>query len=89
MKGDEKYLKFKKLVGKCRDASRERFPERPSELDVKNLFYVWVNDFVVNKEGIITDIKDQIGGKMGKIIEKELFVDLDKMEVVSWNHQNR
>jgi HD superfamily phosphohydrolase len=64
--GDEKYIQFEKLVGKYKDALRERFPERPSELDVKNLLYVWISDFVITenkgKEEWKDDIKVEIGG---------------------------
>jgi len=71
----EKYYQFKDLVGKYKDTSRERFPERPSELDVKNLFYVWVSDFC-DEDKIRKEIEDKImisGKKFG-----EAFVNLDE-----------
>ena len=50
-KVEGKYYPFQKLVDmKYQGITRERFPERPSELDVKNLFYVWVNDFAITDE---------------------------------------
>lgn len=65
--GDEKYYQFKDLVGKYKDASRERFPERPSELDVENLFYVWVSDFAITKEKNEEKWKEEIKEKIGEI----------------------
>lgn len=70
--GEQKYFKFEDLAGKHKNTLRERFPERPSELDVKNLFYVWVSDFVITnednktnghrtKEEWVDDIKEKIG----------------------------
>lgn len=70
---EEKYLKFKDLVGNYTGTSRERFPKRPSELDVKNLFYVWVSDFC-DETQIMDAIRDEIK-RFG-----EIFVDLDKWE---------
>ena len=46
--GDKYYL-FKNLVGKYKDALRERFPKRPCESDFKNILYIWVSDCVVLK----------------------------------------
>ena len=87
-----KYLKFKELLkrGKYNDTSREMFPDKPNELDVKNLFYVWINDFVIkvdtddknkSKEEWEKDIKKKIGGiwtsNEGEREFEKRFVDLD------------
>ena len=91
MDGDKKYFKFKDLVGKHKNTLRERFPERPSELDVKNLFYVWVSDFVVSdgnanenngnktKNEWIDYIKTKIGAIWTGEKFMERFVDLDEI----------
>ena len=74
-KEDLKYFKFNEIAGKYSKISRERFPERPSELDVKNLLYVWVSDFV-STEGKIDENKgnkskrkweDEIKEKIGEV----------------------
>ena len=89
---DGKYHKFKDLAGTYKETSKERFPEKPSELDVKNLFYVWVSDFAItygsnqtksseNKEKWENKIKDAIGGvfyeKGGTENFDRKFVNLD------------
>jgi len=79
-KVDEKYFKFKDLVGKHKNTLRERFPERPSELDVKNLFYVWVSDFVVSDE----NANENNGNKT-----KNKWIDYIKMEIGAiWTGKN-
>jgi HD superfamily phosphohydrolase len=79
---EKKYYPFEDLVGKYKDTSRERFPERPSELDVKNLFYVWVSDFCDNdeKEKIIKEIEEI---KIGETEVGVMTVDLDKVNAIS------
>ena len=90
--GDEKYFKFNDLVGKHRNTLRERFPERPSELDVKNLFYGWVSDFAItdgnktngykSKEEWRDEIKKEIGGVFaGDIHEHELEEEFEKRKI--------
>lgn len=69
---ERKYLKFRKLYkGKYKGTSRERFPKRPSELDVKNLFYVWVSNFASR------EMNEEIEKEISEIID-ERFIDLDK-----------
>jgi len=68
---DEKYLKFKDLMGEYDKTSRERFPKRPGELDVKNLFYVWISNFA-SKE-----MNEEIEKEISEMID-ERFIDLDK-----------
>jgi HD superfamily phosphohydrolase len=102
--GEKKFLKFIDLVKngkdqfKYEDTSREVFPTKPNELDVKNLLYVWVSDFVVRDENSDinngaksknewrNDIKEKIGGVWlgeNKIDEFEKrFVDLDDIAEV-------
>lgn len=87
-KFEGKYYPFQKLVDmRYQGITRERFPEKPSELDVKNLFYVWVSNFVVSERNI--DIKAKIGevwaGKLGSRDDKikafkDRFVDLDEVK---------
>jgi HD superfamily phosphohydrolase len=90
-----KYLKFKELLirgekGKYNDTSREMFSDKPNELDVKNLFYVWIYDFVIkadtddknkSEEKCKNYIKKRIGGiwasNEGKEEFEKRFVDLD------------
>jgi hypothetical protein len=83
---------------KYEDTSREMFPTKPNELDVKNLLYIWVSDFVVSDENSDrnngaksrnkwrNDIKEEIGGVWldgNKIGEFEnKFVDLDDIAEV-------
>jgi hypothetical protein len=100
----KKFLKFIDLVEnekgpyKYEDTSREMFPTKPNELDVKNLLYVWVSDFVVSDEnsdrnnGVKSKnewknyIKGEIGGvwldENGIGEFKNRFVDLDDIAEV-------
>ena len=61
------------------------FPPKPNELDVKNLFYVWVGNFVIkneknngnkSKNEWVRDIKKKIGEVWtGKTSEEEEKID--------------
>jgi hypothetical protein len=105
-KGEEKkFLKFTDLVENEKDpyiyenTSREVFPTKPNELDVKNLLYVWISDFVVSGENSDrnngaksknewrNNIKRDIGGVWldeNEIAEFEnKFVDLDNIAEVT------
>ena len=55
---DPKFHKFNELVMKKQylDTSRDVFPTKPNELDVKNLFYVWIYDFAMPED--TTDTTD-------------------------------
>jgi hypothetical protein len=101
----KKFLKFIDLVEnekdpyKYEDTSREMFPTKPNELDVRNLLYVWVSDFVVSGENSDrnngaksknewrNNIKRDIGGVWldeNEIAEFEnKFVDLDNIAEVT------
>lgn len=95
----KKFVKFTDLVEenkkypyKYQDTSREVFPTKPNELDVKKLLYVWVSDFVVSDENSDrnngaksknewrNDIKKEIGDVWVGV--NEMFVDLDDIEEV-------
>ena len=86
-----KYYPFKELANrKYKDMTpKERFPNRPSELAVKNLFYFWISDFVLSengkKEKLIDEIKMEIGAIWSKDSNKkdafeEKFVALDEIK---------
>jgi len=78
---EEGYYPFQKLaVNKCKGVTRDMFPDMPCELDVANLFYVWVNDFALTEE------KDREEWIINKKIHPnwvhefyDVFVDLNKM----------
>ena len=95
----KKFVKFTDLVEKNKKypykyqgTSREMFPTKPNELDVKNLLYVWVSDFVVSDENSDRnngakskkewrdDIKKEIGDVW--VDRDKMFVDLDDIEEV-------
>ena len=66
------YYSFQKLAEKKYEGiTRERFPEMPSELDVKNLFYFWISDFFAIKEGCKNTVKEEIGTVWAGAIEQE------------------
>jgi HD superfamily phosphohydrolase len=48
-KKDPKFYKFNELVEeeKYSHTSRDVFPTKPNELDVKDLFYLWIYDFAI------------------------------------------
>jgi len=84
----QKYCKFVDLVKKdYQGISRERFPKKPSESDVKDILYVWINNFFVS----VSDEEENSGDnpKRGwdewknKIIEeigmKDKLVDLNQL----------
>lgn len=63
-----KYYQFKELAKeehKYKKLTHERFPNRPSEMDVKNLFYFWICDFAASdnedKKKLRNDVKEKIG----------------------------
>jgi hypothetical protein len=81
---NSQYFKFRDLALAGEDdlgIPREKFPEMPRELDVKNLFYVWVGNFVIkneknngnkSKNEWVRDIKKKIGEVWtGKTSEEE------------------
>ena len=49
---DQKFYKFNELVKEKKyfDTSRDVFPTKPNELDVKDLFFVWIYDFVISAD---------------------------------------
>ena len=74
---------------KYSDTSRDVFPTKPNELDVKGLFYVWIYDFAIaaddadpqtnlkSKENWEEDLKESIGGILaGKNGGKKSFDEL-------------
>jgi len=95
-----KYHPFKELAEqKSKEITPcERFPNRPSELAVKNLFYFWINNFVLSendkhqitdtaKNELIKEIKIKIGAicSNGEKIDgfKKTFVALDEIKEVN------
>jgi len=90
------YYPFQVLVKKNQierttgEIFREIFPEIPSELDVKNLFYFWICDSMVsdeknNKKKCIEYIEKKIGviwskpNESAKKAFKERFINLDEI----------
>ena len=95
-----KYHPFKELAEQKSEeiTPHERFPNRPSELAVKNLFYFWIYDFVLseNDKHQITDtakneLINKIKIKIGAICSnddkidgfKKTFVALDEIKEVN------
>lgn len=95
----KRFVKFTDLVKKNKKnpykyqgTLREVFPTKPDELDVKNLLYVWVSDFVVsdenngrnngakNKKEWRDNIKKEIWDVW--VDGNNMFVDLDDIEEV-------
>jgi HD superfamily phosphohydrolase len=79
-KFEKNYHPFQKLADKnYEEITIERFPDRPSESDVKNLLYVWINDFVISKK-----FRGEIKVAMGEVFTDkkqfdERFVNLNTL----------